>query len=248
MVRENIFQIINVSCDIIWTIFPYFYSYWAINSQKRKCSLLVLQLFTLISQSPIVGTQAFIYVELVPLGRSSSDGFNCLYSFFFAYHDHNPSFSKTWRWLCHSVSSENKMPQSFPRFCQHQYTEAFYTLLAQVIWIRLTKASLLPQHIHVESTESFFQYFLPLIWWHLLRQNVNVMFSNRNVLLQLLAVFVLKHLISAVSEVIVVLVCPWVFRNKSKIWFLFNSFSVSSVYTSSITSTKFYNDRKIAVK
>ena len=71
-----------MSCDGIWTIFPYFYSYWAINTQKRKCSLLVLQLFTLISQSPILGTQAFIYVELVPLGRSSSDGFNWLYSYF----------------------------------------------------------------------------------------------------------------------------------------------------------------------
>ena len=115
MVRENIFQIINVSCDIIWTIFPYFCSYWAINSQKRKCSLFVLQLFPSISQSPIVGTQTFIYVELVPLGRSSSDGFNCLYSFFFACHDHNPSFSKTWRWLCHSVQTI-KCLNLFPGF------------------------------------------------------------------------------------------------------------------------------------
>ena len=42
--------------------------------------------------------------------------------------------------------------------------------------------------------------------------------------------FPFKRLISAVSEAIVVLVCSWVLRNKSIIWFLFNALRVSSVY------------------
>ena len=32
VVRENVFRIINVCDDVIWTIFPYFYSCRAINS------------------------------------------------------------------------------------------------------------------------------------------------------------------------------------------------------------------------
>ena len=46
--KESSFQIINVRDDVIWTIFPYFYPYWAINSGKREYFLLVVQLFTLI--------------------------------------------------------------------------------------------------------------------------------------------------------------------------------------------------------
>ena len=40
---------------------------WAINSEKRKYSLLVPQLFTLIPQTPVIGTQTLIYVELRPV-------------------------------------------------------------------------------------------------------------------------------------------------------------------------------------
>ena len=53
--------------DFLWTIFLYLYSYWAINSEKRKYPLLVPQLFKLISQSPVVGTQAFLYVDPVQM-------------------------------------------------------------------------------------------------------------------------------------------------------------------------------------
>ena len=42
-------------------------------------SLLAPQLFTVIPQSPVSGTQALTYVEICPLGRSSSDSFNFLF-------------------------------------------------------------------------------------------------------------------------------------------------------------------------
>ena len=52
--------------DVIWrTIFPKFYPYWVINGEKRKYSLLVFHSFfsfTLIPQTPLVGTQILIYV------------------------------------------------------------------------------------------------------------------------------------------------------------------------------------------
>ena len=51
-VTENIFQIINVLDDVIWTIFPDLYPYWAINSKKRKYSLLVSQFFYIDSTKP----------------------------------------------------------------------------------------------------------------------------------------------------------------------------------------------------
>lgn len=81
IVRKNIFQTINVRDDVMWTIFLYFYSYWAITREK-KISLFILQLFTLILQSTVVGTQTAIYVELCPV-RSSSDSSSFLNSFFF---------------------------------------------------------------------------------------------------------------------------------------------------------------------
>ena len=50
--------------------------------------------------------------------------------------------------------------------------------------------------------------------------------------------FSFKRLISAVREAIVVLVCSWVLRNKSMIWFLFNALSVSSVYAMAKVAVK----------
>lgn len=93
IVRKNIFQTINVRDDVMWTIFLYFYSYWAITREK-KISLFILQLFTLILQSTVVGTQTAIYVELCPV-RSSSDSSSFLNSFFFAWNAHNSASSKT---------------------------------------------------------------------------------------------------------------------------------------------------------
>ena len=50
--------------------------------------------------------------------------------------------------------------------------------------------------------------------------------------------FLFNRLISAVSEAIVVLVCSYFLRNKSVIWFLFNTLSICSVYTLAIRSPR----------
>ena len=42
-----------------------------------------------------------------------------------------------------------------PFLCYGQYAEVSYTLLAQNLCLKLTKVSLLPQHIHVEGTGTF---------------------------------------------------------------------------------------------
>ena len=44
------------------------------------------------------------------------------------------------------------MPGSFPTLCQHQYAEASYILLPQVLCLQLTKVTLAPHHIHVASS------------------------------------------------------------------------------------------------
>ena len=60
--------------------------------------------------------------------------------------------------------------------------------------------------------------------------------------------FSFKGWISAVSEAIAVLACPWVLRNKSIILLLFNALSVSSEYTPTVTWTRLLQWQKIAVK
>ena len=60
--------------------------------------------------------------------------------------------------------------------------------------------------------------------------------------------FLFKRLISSVGEAIVGLVYPGDFRNRSIFWFLFNTLSVSKVYTQTIVSTRLLPWQKIVVK
>ena len=69
---------------MIFSIFLYLYSYWTINSEKRKYNLFVTRLLKLISQFLAVGTQAFLYVDPVQIIFISSIhffGMTCSQSF-----------------------------------------------------------------------------------------------------------------------------------------------------------------------
>lgn len=174
IVRKNIFQTINVRDDVMWTIFLYFYSYWAITREK-KISLFILQLFTLILQSTVVGTQTAIYVELCPV-RSSSDSSSSLIHF----------FSHEMLTILHprklndgSVTLWDDMAWSFAPLCQSQYVDAYYTFLAQVFdWYRYP-------YFRSTFTSRVLGIFpvMPLMenWWRLLRKNVVDIFNNRNI-------------------------------------------------------------------
>ena len=72
-------------------------------------------------------------------------------------------------------------------------------------------------------------------------------FNNGNIRLTSSLKFLFSSLISLASEFIVFLVFCWLFRNKSISYGLFSAFSVSSLYTLAITSTKMLQwDKKLA--
>ena len=131
---------------------------------------------------------------------------------------------------------------AFPPLCQHQYAEAPYRL----------SLSSIDEGNPTTSTHSrreywaFFQHCLSIddicldkiLFTFLITETSDSSFWK----------FSFKRLISAVSEAIVVLICSWVLRDKSIIWFLFNALSVSSVYIPATTSTRLLQWQKIAVK
>ena len=87
----------------------------------------------------------------------------------------------------HFVCSDDDMRRSLD-WCQYEYAETSYTLLAQILCLSSTKVWLPPQHIHVESTGFSI--------WHLLRQNIVDIFNNRNTWFQLLEVWTLISVFS----------------------------------------------------